>query len=382
MNTLIDIRHDLHRHPELAYEETRTSEVVQRELAAAGVAFVGGLAGGTGVLAHIPGGDGSPLALRADMDALPIVEQTGLPYASETEGRMHACGHDGHTTILIGVARELAKASQAGTLGRPVTLVFQPAEEGGAGAKRMLDDGCLDGSIIGPAVERIFGLHGWPALPLGVLASRSGPILACADGFEIRITGRGGHAAMPHLCVDPIAAAAAVIQSAQHIVSRRVDPIMGGVLSITRIEGGTTHNIIPESVYLQGTTRFLDPEAGIALHEGFDKIVSGVAAAHGCTAEIDWHDGYPITYNAPEAYDYWDTVTAEAFSREQVQTMGPVMGGEDFSYYGEQIPACFFALGLCPAGEDSMPGLHHPSFDFNDEAIPLGIKAFLAIVNG
>jgi amidohydrolase len=382
MNTLIDIRHDLHRHPDLAYEETRTSEVVQRELAAAGVAFVGGLAGGTGVLAHIPGGDGSPLALRADMDALPIVEQTGLPYASETEGRMHACGHDGHTTILIGVARELAKASQAGTLGRPVTLVFQPAEEGGAGAKRMLDDGCLDGSIIGPAVERIFGLHGWPALPLGVLASRSGPILACADGFEIRITGRGGHAAMPHLCVDPIAAAAAVIQSAQHIVSRRVDPIMGGVLSITRIEGGTTHNIIPESVYLQGTTRFLDPEAGIALHEGFDKIVSGVAAAHGCTAEIDWHDGYPITYNAPEAYDYWDTVTAEAFSREQVQTMGPVMGGEDFSYYGEQIPACFFALGLCPAGEDSMPGLHHPSFDFNDEAIPLGIKAFLAIVNG
>ena len=382
MNTLTDIRHDLHRHPELAYEETRTSEVVQRELAAAGVAFVSGLAGGTGVLAHIPGGDGSPLALRADMDALPIVEQTGLPYASETEGRMHACGHDGHTTILIGVARELAKASQAGTLGRPVTLIFQPAEEGGAGAKRMRDEGCLDGSIIGPPVDRIFGLHGWPALPLGVLASRPGPILASADGFEIRITGRGGHAAMPHLCVDPIAAAAAVIQSAQHIVSRRVDPIMGGVLSITRIEGGTTHNIIPESVYLQGTTRFLDPEAGIALHQGFDEIVSGVAAAHGCAAEIDWHDGYPITFNAPEAYDYWDTVTAAAFSREQVQTMGPVMGGEDFSYYGEQIPACFFALGLCPASEDSMPGLHHPSFDFNDDAIPLGIKAFLAIVNG
>ena len=382
MNTLIDIRHDLHRHPELAYEETRTSEIVQRELKAAGVDFVSGLAGGTGVLAHIPGGDGSPLALRADMDALPIVEQTGLPYASETEGRMHACGHDGHTTILIGVARELAKASLAGTLGRPVTLVFQPAEEGGAGAKRMLDDGCLDGSIIGPPVERIFGLHGWPALPIGVLASRPGPILACADGFEGRITGRGGHAAMPHLCIDPIAAAAAVIQSVQHIVSRQVDPIKGGVLSITRIEGGTTHNIIPESVYLQGTTRFLDPEAGTALHEGFERILSSVAAAHGCTAEIDWHDGYPITNNAPEAYDYWDAVTAQAFSREQVQTMPPVMGGEDFSYYGEQIPACFFALGLCPTDEESMPGLHHPSFDFNDEAIPLGIKAFLAIANG
>jgi amidohydrolase len=382
MNTLVDIRHDLHKHPELGYDEHRTSEVILRELAAAGVQSVGGLAGGTGVVAHIPGGDGDPMAMRADMDALPIVEQTGLAYASTTEGRMHACGHDGHTTILIGVARELAKAAAAGTLPRPITLFFQPAEEGGAGAKRMIDDGCLDGSLIGPPVKSVFGLHGWPSLPVGVLASRPDGILAAADAFEIRVTGRGGHAAMPHLCIDPIAASAAIVQSAQHIVSRRVDPIKGGVLSITRIEGGTTHNIIPESVYLQGTTRFLDPEAGIALHEGFNEIVAGIAAAHGCTAEIDWHDGYPITFNDAEAYAYWDATAAESFGREHVQTMDPVMGGEDFSFYGQQVPACFFALGLCPKGQDSMPGLHHPCFDFNDEAIPLGIQAFLAIARG
>ena len=358
---------------------TDNSEVVQRELAEAGVEFKAGLAGGTGVLAHIPGGDGDPIALRADMDALPIHELTGLPWASTHEGRMHACGHDGHTTILIGTARELAARSQAGTLARPVTLVFQPAEEGGAGGQRMVQDGCLDGSVIGPPVTAIFGLHGWPVLPLGVLASRPGPLLAASDGFEAKITGRGGHAAMPHRCVDPVAAAAAVIQSAQHVVSRSVDPVQGGVLSITRIEGGTTHNIIPESVFLQGTSRFLEPEAGVALHERFDQILQGVSAAHGCDAEIDWKDGYPVTRNDEGAYERWRIVMNEVFGPSQVLTMPPVMGGEDFSFYGEVIPACFFALGLLPAGQDVMPGLHHPHFDFNDAAIELGIKAFVGL---
>jgi len=376
---LIDIRHDLHQHPELGYEEHRTSEVVQRELADAGVAFKAGLAGGTGVLGHIPGGDGDPIALRADMDALPILEETGLAYASSTEGCMHACGHDGHTTILIGTARALAERSKAGTLPRSITLVFQPAEEGGAGGKRMLEDGCLDGSVLGPPVSRIFGLHGWPSLPVGTLASRPGPILACADGFEATITGRGGHAAMPHLCIDPIAATAAVIQSAQHVVSRGVDPVQGGVLSITRVEGGTTHNIIPESVFLQGTTRFLEEEAGAVLHERFERVLREVTAAHGCKARIDWKDGYPVTRNDEDAYAHWDAVAAATFGREQVQTMAPVMGGEDFSFYGQAIPACFFALGLLPEGQDTMPSLHHPRFDFNDDAIQVGIDAFLAL---
>jgi len=376
---LIDLRHDLHEHPELGYEEHRTSEVVQRELTDAGIAFKAGLAGGTGVLAHIPGGDGDAIALRTDMDALPIREESGVPWASTVEGTMHACGHDGHTTILIGAARELAALSAAGSLPRSVTLVFQPAEEGGAGGKRMVEDGCLDGSIIGPPVSRIYGLHGWPAIELGTLASRPGPLLASADGFEATITGRGGHAAMPHLCVDPIAAAAAVIQSAQHVVSRGVDPVQGGVLSITRVEGGTTHNIIPESVFLQGTTRFLEEEAGVVLHERFERVLREVAAAHGCTAEIDWKEGYPVTRNDETAWEIWDTVAAARFGREQVRTMPPVMGGEDFSYYGQVVPACFFAVGLRPGGQDAMPGLHHPCFDFNDEAIPIGIDAFVAL---
>jgi len=376
---LIAIRHDLHAHPELGYDEHRTSEVVQRELSAAGVAFTAGLAGGTGVLAHVPGGDGDPIALRADMDALPILEQTGLPYASTTEGCMHACGHDGHTSILIGVARVLSELAAAGSLPRGVTLVFQPAEEGGAGGKRMVEDGCLDGSQLGPAVSSIYGLHGWPSLRIGQVASCSGPILASADGFEARITGRGGHAAMPHLCIDPIAAAAAVIQSAQHVISRKVDPVQGGVLSITRVEGGTTHNIIPESVYLQGTTRFLDPEAGQAIHKAFREILEGVSAAHGCQADITFHDGYPITRNAPEAYERWQRIAVDTFGSDRVETMVPVMGGEDFSYYGQQIPACFFALGLLPEDATEAPGLHHPAFDFNDEAIPMGIEAFVAV---
>ncbi|MBT5582520.1 MAG: amidohydrolase [Phycisphaerae bacterium] len=376
---LIAIRHDLHANPELSYEEHRTSEVVQRELTAAGVEFKAGLAGGTGVLAHIPGGEGDPIGLRADMDALPIIEQTGLPYASTAEGRMHACGHDGHTTILIGVARVLASMAKNGGLPRPVSLLFQPAEEGGAGGKRMVEDGCLDGSVLGPPLSSIYGLHGWPALDLGLLASCPGPILASADGFEARITGKGGHAAMPHLCIDPIAAAAAVIQSAQQVVSRQVDPIQGGVLSITRVEGGTTHNIIPESVFLQGTTRFLNDKAGEALHSGFERILHGVAAAHGCTAEITWHEGYPITFNAPEAHATWKEVSELTFGADHVHTMDPVMGGEDFSYYGQKIPACFFALGLLPEGQDTLPSLHHPCFDFNDAAIPIGIEAFVAL---
>lgn len=379
LTDLIAIRHDLHANPELGYEEHRTSEVVQRELTAAGIEFKAGLAGGTGVLAHLPGGDGDPIGLRADMDALPILEQTGLPYASTTEGRMHACGHDGHTTILIGVARVLASMAKNGGLPRPVSLLFQPAEEGGAGGKRMVEDGCLDGTVLGPPLLSIYGLHGWPALDLGLVASCPGPILASADGFEARITGKGGHAAMPHLCIDPIAAAAAVIQSAQQVVSRQVDPIQGGVLSITRVEGGTTHNIIPESVFLQGTTRFLNDEAGEALHSGFERILHSVAAAHGCTAEITWHEGYPTTFNAPEAHANWKEVSESIFGADRVHTMDPVMGGEDFSYYGQKIPACFFALGLLPEGQDTLPSLHHPCFDFNDAAIPIGIEAFVAL---
>ncbi len=379
---LTEIRHDFHRHPELGYEEHRTSGIVKAFLDEAGITWKGDLAGGTGVLAHIPGGGDDtlgPIALRADMDALPIVEQSGVAWTSTHEGRMHACGVDGHTAILLGTARVLKDLSKTGELPRDVTLVFQPAEEGGAGGAAMVRDGCLDGSVIGEPITHIYGLHGWTSLALGQVASRSGPILASADGFEATITGRGGHAAMPHLCVDPIAAAAAVIQSAQHIVSRHIDPIQGGVVSITRIEGGTTHNIIPESVFLQGTTRFLEGEAGIRIHDGFDRMVHQIAEAHGCQAQIHWHDGYPVTVNHPDAFQRWQHIARETLGGERVEDMAPVMGGEDFSFYGQVIPACFFALGLLPDGQREMPCLHHPCFDFNDAAIPTGIEVFTAI---
>lgn len=380
-NRLIDIRHDLHAHPELGYEEVRTSGVISSFLDELGLTWKGGLAGGTGVLAHIPGsgGDHAPIALRADMDALPIAEKSGVPWSSTNPGKMHACGHDGHTAILLGTAAVLKALSDQGDLPRDVTLVFQPAEEGGAGGAAMVRDGCLDGSVLGPPVSHIYGLHGWTSLRLGQVASRSGPILASADGFEITITGRGGHAAMPHLCVDPIAAAAAVIQSAQHVVSRQVDPVQGGVVSITRVEGGTTHNIIPESVFLQGTTRFLHPESGQRVHAGFEAILKQVSAAHGCDAEITWHDGYPVTVNHDEAYGRWKQVASETLGANHVEDMAPVMGGEDFSFYGQKIPACFFALGLLAHDQEFMPSLHHPCFDFNDAAIPTGIEVFTAL---
>lgn len=378
---LIDIRHDLHAHPELGYEETRTAGVVTSFLDDVGVTWKGGLAGGTGVLAHIPSSHATadPIALRADMDALPIAEQSGVPWSSTVPGKMHACGHDGHTTILLGTAAVLKAHADQGLLPRDVTLVFQPAEEGGAGGAAMVRDGCLDGSVLGHPISHIYGLHGWTSLRLGQVASRTGPILASADGFEITITGRGGHAAMPHLCVDPIAAAAAVIQSAQHVVARQVDPVQGGVVSITRVEGGTTHNIIPESVFLQGTTRFLHPESGARVHEGFESILQQVAAAHGCDAEITWREGYPVTVNHDDAYRRWERVASETLGATCVEEMAPVMGGEDFSFYGQHIPACFFALGLLPHDQEVVPSLHHPCFDFNDAAIPTGIEVFTAL---
>lgn len=379
MPELVEARHDLHAHPELGYEEHRTSDVVQQHLAKAGVAFESGLAGGTGVLAHIPGGDGPPVALRADMDALPIHEESGVAWTSTHEGRMHACGHDGHTTMLIGTAHVLAGLAADGDLPRPVTLVFQPAEEGGAGGKRMVEDGCLDGSVIGPAISEIHGQHGWTNLVLGSVASCPGPMLAAADGFELTITGTGGHAAMPHLCADPIACTAAVIASAQQVVSRRVDPVQGGVLSFTKVSGGSTHNIIPERVEIMGTSRSLYPEAGAALHEGLESVLDGVCSAHGCTFELTWHDGYPVTVNDEGAHATFEQTASAVLGSECVERLAPVMGGEDFSYYGHQVPANFFALGLLPPGQTRMPGLHHPCFDFNDMAMPVGIRLFAAL---
>lgn len=378
---LVAIRHDLHAHPELGYEEKRTSKVVRRELERAGVSFKGGLAGGTGVLGHLPGsGDGAAKAigLRADMDALPIQEANDVNYRSKHDGLMHACGHDGHTTILIGVARVLARLSETdGALRRPVTLVFQPAEEGGAGAERMISDGALDGSVLGPPVEQMFGLHGWPRVPLGCVGTRAGPMLAAADAFDLAVRGAACHAAWPHVGRDPIVAASAIVGALQSIPSRSVGPLDPVVVSVTQFHAGTTHNIIPGEARLGGTVRTLTPEVQDLVENRLGQIATAVAEAHGCTAELTYRRGYPPTVNDPEAVDVFRHVAVETFGAERVVDVAqPVMGGEDFAYYGREVPACFFVLGLVPEGADHVAELHQPTFNFNDDAIAVGVEMF------
>lgn len=374
---LVAIRHDLHQHPELGYEEKRTSGVVCRELAAAGVEHVPGLAS-TGVLGHLPGAADKAIGLRADMDALPILEQTDLPYASRHEGCMHACGHDGHTTMLIGAARVLAEVSKRnGGLPRPVTFVFQPAEEGGAGGRRMVEDGCLNGSVLGPPVENMFGLHGWPLESLGIMSTRTGPILAAADMWDITVSGHGAHAAMPHLGRDPVVAGSAIVTALQSIVSRNVAPLDSAVISVTSFQGGTTHNVIPERIRLKGTVRTLSAATKQAVVERFHTVVAQVAAAHGCTAEVHYQDGYPITYNSEEAVEIFERTARDAFGEDRViEEPAPHMGGEDFSFYSHEVPSCFFFLGLRPLNVERVPHLHEPTFDFNDDALATGIEAF------
>jgi amidohydrolase len=383
---LIEFRHDLHRHPELCYEEHRTSERVRTELARIpGVEIKGGMAGGTGVLAHLPATvhtDRPAVALRADMDALPLTEISGKPYASTKPGLMHACGHDGHTTILLGTARLLASLEHRPN---PVTFVFQPAEEGGAGGERMCNDGALNGvngGGLGPRVGRIFGLHGWPEMTLGTFGSRVGPLLAATDDFVVRIKGVGGHAAMPHMVRDPIVAAAAVVTQLQTIASRCTSPLDSVVCTVGTIHGGVADNIVPNEIEMTGTVRTLRATTRVAAREQFFRITEHTAQAHGCTAEIQWLPGYPVTSNDAETTERFFHVARQVFGPEHVSEIPePFMGGEDFSYYGLHVPACFFLLGLLPVGDDprTTPRLHQPTFDFNDEAIGPGVRVMASM---
>jgi amidohydrolase len=387
---LTALRRDLHRIPELGYEETLTSARVRRELDGIGVGYVAGLAGGTGILAHIPatgpatgpattGGSGvGAVGLRADMDALPIEERTGVAHASTHEGRMHACGHDGHTAILVGVARALASLERRPN---PVTLVFQPAEEGGGGGRRLCEEGALDGSKIGPPVTRIYGLHGWPELTLGRVATRPGELLAATDGFKVTIRGKQAHAAMPHLGIDPIVAAAQCVTALQTIVSRSTDPLDSMVCTVAAVHaGGTAHNVIPERAGFLGTVRTLRDGVRASARERFHEIVHHVARAHRCHAEIEYTEGYPVTRNDPALTERWFGVMRGVLGGDRVGVVErPIMGGEDFSYYGNVIPAAFFLLGLRPADRPSYPKLHAPDFDFNDDAIPIGVEAMCAL---
>ncbi|MCB9845910.1 MAG: amidohydrolase [Phycisphaeraceae bacterium] len=376
---LVEIRHDLHRHPELGYQEARTSGVVRRELERLGIEFRAGIAR-TGVLAHLPatGGrtDGAAIALRADMDALPIEETTGCTYASVTPGVMHACGHDGHTTILLGAARVLSKVDRP----RPVTLVFQPAEEGGAGGEAMCEQGALRGERgggLGPPVGAIYGLHGWPQMRLGHIGTRAGPLLAATDDFIVAIEGTQCHAAFPHLGTDAVLASAHVVTALQSIASRSVSPLDSVVVTVGRIAGGTANNVIPRRVELVGTVRTLRDSTRRLARERFFEVVGATASAFRCRASIDWQEGYPVTHNDPGATaQVLEVARGTVGPGRAVELAEGFMGGEDFSYYGQHVPACFFLLGLTPEHADpaSAPQLHQPTFDFNDEAIATGVE--------
>jgi amidohydrolase len=373
----IACRRDLHMHPEIGYEERRTAEVIRSHLTASGVSFRGGLAGGTGTLAHLPGRDQrSSIALRADIDALPIDEEGTQTWRSTIPGRMHACGHDGHTSILLTTARVLARIAKESGLPRSVTLLFQPAEEGGAGGRRMCEDGCLDGTVIGPKVERIYGLHGWPALDVGTVGTRAGALFACSDRLEIVVRGEGAHAAFPHFSRDPIVAGAAIVTALQSILGRNVDPLEPAVVSVTTFHGGSAMNVIPPSVTLTGTARALSAATRDLVERRIGEISRAVAEAHGCTAQATYTRGYPVTANDANEAARFNRLATRVLGAERNQPLErPVMGGEDFSFYAERVPACFFALGLRRPGA-AMPALHHPLFDFNDDAIALGVEMF------
>ena len=374
---LIEIRHDIHAHPELGYQETRTASVIRSFLEEREIEFAGNLAGGTGTLAHINGESKNAVGLRADIDALPINEENNFDYSSTHEGCMHACGHDGHTTMLLGTAAILADLAKEAPLPNNVSMLFQPAEEGGGGGKKMVEDGCLDGSVIGPPIAMMFGQHGWSELPLGHVATRVGPMLAADIGINVTIRGKGGHAAFPHTCIDPIVCSAQVVSSLQQLVSRHTDPLDALVCSITQFHSGTTHNIIPDEVKLNGTMRYLQKETGEMAARRFKEIVEGVAAAHGCEADVDLKFGYPVTKNHKDAVSTFFDIANRTIGGSRISDFDkPVMGGEDFSYYCEVVPSCFFALGLLPEGQEQMPNLHSPHFDFNDDAIATGVEMF------
>ena len=377
---IIALRRDLHAHPELMFEERRTAETVVDHLRAAGVEHKAGLAKGTGVLGHLPSTDSASetvVALRADMDALPIEEATGCDYTSTTPGVMHACGHDGHTAILVGAARVLSKIAD-----RPngVTFVFQPAEEGGAGGEKMCADGALNGATgggLGKPVSRIFGLHGWPNMPLGTIATRPGPLLAATDDFVVTVRGEQAHAAYPHLGHDPIVASAHIVTQLQTIASRHTDPNDALVCTVGAIHSGTVNNVIPRTCQFIGTIRTLKPETRAAAKEQFFRIVEHGAQAMGCVAEIAWEDGYPATINDDAMAEHVFDIAKDAVGEGKIEVVEhATMGGEDFSYYGHHVPACFYLLGLHtgdPATEPT-PQLHQPEFDFNDDAIATGIE--------
>ena len=362
-------RHDLHANPELGFQETRTSALIAQLLSGWGLKVTTGLAK-TGVVGTLGDGGGPRIGIRADIDALPIVEETGLPYASHATGRMHACGHDGHTAILLLAARLAAQSWQGrGT----VHFLFQPAEENDGGARAMIADGLFDRA----PCDAVYALHNWPDLPVGQVHAAPGPMMAAFAVFDIALRGRGGHAAMPHKAAGVISTAAALATALHELPARRIDPLDPAVLTVTQIHAGTTWNVSPETAVLSGTARWFSPEAGDILEAELGRAARGIAEAQGCTVEIDYSRRYPATINtAPEAA-LVSAVAAEA----GLSPVGgrPSMASEDFAFMLEASPGAYAWLGARREGEN--PGLHSPRFDFNDSLLPQGAALWTRLID-
>lgn len=365
-------RQDFHQNPELLYDVHRTAGKVEEMLKGFGVDDVVTGLGRTGVVGIIKGksdSSGKVIGLRADMDALPITERGNKPYASKIDGKMHACGHDGHTAMLLGAAKYLAETRNFdGT----VALIFQPAEEGGAGGDAMVKDGLMEKFNI----AEVYGMHNFPGIPEGHFAIRAGGVMAATDEFKIEIEGVGGHAAMPHNTVDPIIVGAQMISGLQTLVSRNVDPVKAAVLSVTIMKAGEAHNIIARTAHLAGTVRTLDEDVRDLMEKRLKEFVPQLAKAYGATASVSYHRGYPVTVNAVEQSKFAGDVAALVAGDDKVdRNINPTMGGEDFSYMLRARPGAYIIVG-----QGDGPGLHEDTYDFNDDIIPVGVSYWVKLV--
>jgi amidohydrolase len=379
LSQVVHLRHRLHRIPELSDQEHKTAALIREELTRARIPFTAGVPEAPTATIALIGDPTKPcVALRADIDALPVEEQTSLDYASTYPGRMHACGHDGHTSMLLGTA--LIIRDCAAQLPVCVKLIWQPAEEIGGGARRVVEAGVLDGRL-GPPVRAIFGLHGWPTLPLGTVSTRPGPLLASTDSFAATFVGRGCHGAYPHRGRDPIVTACEAVLNLQQCVSRELDPTEPGLVTVGTIQGGTAVNIIPDSARITGTVRSLAPEPRRLFRESIERRCAGVASAQDCRLQFEWIEGYPPTTNDSAMADYCATTAKKTLGADRfVPAARPSMGGEDFAYYLEKVPGCFFLLGVCPPEQDSYHSLHSSLYDFPDAALQTGMQMFLSLV--
>ena len=361
-------RRQIHQRPELAFNETQTADFISQKLSEWGIEHRRGVAK-TGIVAVIPGHRPGPvLAIRADMDALPIHEESGKPWSSKNDGKMHACGHDGHTAMLLGAAQHLAETRN---FEGSIAVIFQPAEEGGAGGKAMVDDGMMTRF----SIDEVYGMHNLPGLEVGEFAIKSGAIMAATDEFKITITGVGGHAALPHNTIDPIVVGSSMVQSLQSVASRNADPMESLVLSVTQFHAGDAYNVIPETAVIVGTIRTLSKELRHLGEQNMRRIAISTAEAYGAKVDISFRSGYPVTYNHDAQTDFAAQVASSVVGSDKVDINLPaMMGGEDFSYMLEEKPGAFIFVG-----NGDTAGLHHPKYDFNDDAIPFGTSYWVAL---